>query len=395
MKTRRGWIRAHRFFTPILLVAVMLAGSMAGAAENWFERGLIELKNGRYQRAVEAFSVAIESVPHDFEALNNRGFARIYTGDYDGAIDDCSKAIQFNPGSAKAYNNRGFARIFKESYGAAIADFDRAVAINPRYVDAYSNRCLAWIRQERYAQAITDCSRALAINPRSAKSLYNRGFALDRQGDPDGAMGDYIQALTVNPDYIEVFNNIAWILATSPDRRLRDGQRAVALAEKAVAHAPDVNFMDTLAAAYAEAERYDEAVALENRVVSILAADGAAGDIGPHVERLSLYEERRPYRDPVKIRSVSAVTDLNRKLETLDRLMQTPGIQKTDYQSLKTDAAQAAVLETPGMAGEAAPAVRMAQATPAPVASEIRVPDQTVFTPAGRPVWIKLAGESD
>ena len=302
MKTRRIAKLTASFIAPGLLTLILVCSSAAAESQNWFEQGLVELKNGHYQRAVEAFTFAIEAVPHDFEALNNRGFARIYTGDYDGAIADCTMAITLNPGSAKAYNNRGFAYIFKGSYGKALKDFDQAITINPRYVDAYSNRCLARIRQERYPQAVTDCSQALAINPRSAKSLYNRGFARDRQGDPAGALGDYVQALSVNPDYIEVLNNIAWILATSPDERLRDGKRAVALAERANAHATDINFMDTLAAAYAEAGRYDDAVAMANRVISMLAESGGASELGPHVERLSLYEEGRPYRDPVRIR---------------------------------------------------------------------------------------------
>ena len=394
MKTRRRAIRNAAIIAALLLAWGLLDGLAAGATDNWFEQGLVELKNGRYQRAVDAFTVAIEAVPHDFEALNTRGFARIYTGDYDGAITDCTQAITYNPGSAKSYNNRGFAYIFKESYEAAVRDFDRAIAINPRYVDAYSNRCLAHIRQGQYTRAVTDCSQALAINPRSAKALYNRGFARDRQGDPGGALGDYLQALSVKPDYIEVYNNIAWILATSSDERLRDGERAVALAERAAAHTADVNCMDTLAAAYAEAGRYEEAVAMENRVISILAAKGAASDLGPHVERLSLFEEGRPYRDPIRIRSVSAVTDLERKLETLDRLMKPGGIQPADYPMPENGAAVKATLDTEAPGATDGPAVQLAQATSPPAPEEIQVLDQTVYTPVDTPVEITLLAES-
>ncbi len=393
--TRRIVKLTAGFIAPGLLALILVCSIAAAETQNWFEQGLVDLKNGRYQRAEEAFTLAIEAVPHDFEALNNRGFARIYTGDYDGAIADCTKAIAYNAGSAKAYNNRGFAYIFKGAYGEALKDFDRAIDINPRYVDAYSNRCLAWIRQERYPQAVTDCSQALAINPRSAKSLYNRGFARDRQGDPAGALGDYVQALSVNPDYIEVLNNIAWILATSPDERLRDGERAVALAERATAYAPDVNFMDTLAAAYAEAGRYDEAVAMANRVISMLADSGAGGELAPHVERLSLYEEGRPYRDPVRIHSVSAVTDLSREFETLDRLTQPNRIQTADYQPLETNAAVVPALDTSGPAGETAPPVRLVQSPTPPEPGELRVADQTIFTPKDAPVEITLNAESD
>jgi tetratricopeptide (TPR) repeat protein/cell division septation protein DedD len=388
MKTRKHGGRIKVYIAVILMFLGFTGGNLPGASENWFEQGLIELKQGRYQRAVDAFTLAIESAPQDFEAYNNRGFARIYTGDYDGAISDCSQAIRHNPGSAKAYNNRGFAYIFKESYKMALSDFDRAIAINPRYVDAHSNRCLAEIRLERYPRAVADCGKALAINPRSAKALYNRGFARDRQGDHAGALEDYIQALKVNPDYIEVFNNIAWILATSQDERLRDGQRSVALAEKALAHTTEVNFLGTLAAAYAEAGRYDEAVAMENRLVSILAARGTVRDLRPHVERLSLYEEGRPYRDPVKVQSVSAVTDLNQKFEALDRFIQA----QSDH--LAADSLSVEDQAT-GESASAPEAVSTAQAPSGPSMDAPRVRDQTVSTPAGEPVEIALSAESD
>ena len=259
--------------------------------------------------------MALEAVPDDFEALNNRGFARIYTGDYDGAIEDCSRSIAINPGSAKAYNNRGLARLFTGAFDEAILDFNQAITINPRYVDAYSNRGLAWSQKEDYPRAIADCTEALHLNPRSAKALYSRGFARDRQGDPGGAMRDYIQVLRINPGYIEAFNSMAWIMATSPDDRLRDGRRAVAYAEKAVGNSsPDINFLDTLAAAYAEAGRFEEAIAIENRIISLLAAARQTDAITMHVQRMNRYEEGRPYREPITIQSVSAVTDLQGEL---------------------------------------------------------------------------------
>ncbi|GEM_PF-2951029 len=388
---RHGWL--HLLGQTVLLGSLILGWTTSVTAENWFEKGLADLKAKNYPAAVDKFTLAIEAVPNDFEALNNRGFARIYTGDYEGAIEDCTRSIDINPGSAKAYNNRGFARLFTGAYDAAITDFNKALSINPRYVDAYSNRCLAWTRKEDYTRAIADATEALHLNPRSAKALYNRGYARDRQGDPGGAMRDYIQALEVNPDYIEVFNNMAWIMATSPDERLRDGRRAVAYAQKAVGTTPDINFLDTLAAAHAESGHFDEAIAIENRIISLLASARQTDQIAMHVKRMNRYEEGRPYREPIAIHSVSAVTDLQSALEVLDKQVFT--------QKIATPTAFDAEKVVPDFPAATPPAnqaprrILTAQSDPAPAPSLPEAYNQSLQTPPGFPVEIILAAEPE
>jgi tetratricopeptide (TPR) repeat protein/cell division septation protein DedD len=364
----------------------------AGAVENWFERGLADIRAGNYQAAVDHFSKAIEAVPEDFEAYNNRGFAKISIGDYEGAIEDCSRSITINPGSAKAYNNRGLARLFIGEFDPAIMDFNQAITINPRYVDAYSNRCLAWARKEDYPQAIADCSEALHLNPRSAKALYSRGYARDRQGDPGGAMRDYIQVLRVKPDYAEAFNSLAWIMATSPDDRLRDGRRAVAYAQKAVDMAPEINFLDTLAAAYAEAGRFDEAIATENRIISLLAATRQTDAIAVHVKRMSRYEEGRPYREPLRVRPVSAVTDLQGELVTLDPLVFAPQTVHAAYQPA------AMVEDLTSDVSVTRPKPRQMLLAQAEAQPPVTVPEaisQSIQTAPGQPVEINLTARPD
>jgi tetratricopeptide (TPR) repeat protein/cell division septation protein DedD len=381
----------HLFRLTFLLCILLAAATTTTATENWFEQGLAALKTKDYQTAVDKFTLAIEAVPDDFEAFNNRGFARIYTGDYQGAIEDCSRSIAINSGSAKAYNNRGLARLFTGAFDEAITDFNQAITINPRYVDAYSNRGLAWSQKEDYPRAIADCTEALHLNPRAAKALYSRGFARDRQGDPGGAMRDYIQVLKVNSGYIEAFNSMAWIMATSPDDRLRDGRRAVAYAEKAVGSSPpDINFLDTLAAAYAEAGRFEEAIAIENRIVSLLAAARQADAIPMHVKRMNHYEEGRPYRDPITIRSVSAVTDLQGELQALDNLVFAPELTRVAYQPAET--VQGMTAESAAKSNVPKPML-LAQTAPAPPATVPDAYNQSIQTAPDTPVEITLGAE--
>ena len=90
---------------------------------------------------------------------------------------------------------------------------------------------------------------------------------------------------------------LAWILATATEPYLRDGERAVVLAERVVAAGASASTLDTLAAALAESGRFDEAIAMADRALAIL--DSTSGDFAAEIMgRRELYLRERPFRDP-------------------------------------------------------------------------------------------------
>ena len=94
----------------------------------------------------------------------------------------------------------------------------------------------------------------------------------------------------------ESLNNLAWLLATCPDSGLRDGKSAVAFAEKAVAATLRKNaaYLDTLAAAYAEAGQFAKAVSVQNEAIALLHDEKMKEDLA---SRLRLYQSNSPYRE--------------------------------------------------------------------------------------------------
>ena len=229
-------------------------------AENWYEQGISLLNSQKYEEAIKAFSMSIETLPHDYESYNKRGVSYIGAGDINRAVSDFTKAIE----------------------------------LNPLFADAFSNKCAALCDRGNYAQAIEDCSRALEINPRSAKAYNNRGIAWNNKGYFEKAIDDYIKAVEINPGYADALNNLAWIYATCSDKRFRSGQKAVSYAEKAVKLSPDPYYMDTLAAALAENNRFEEAAEVQEKVI---AAIGENENTGKYSEHLDLYEAHKPLRD--------------------------------------------------------------------------------------------------
>ena len=111
--------------------------------------------------------------------------------------------------------------------------------------------------------------QAVAIDPEAAGARRDLGEAYASQGRFDRALQRYSQALTALPDNVFLINRAAWILATSADDRLGNGARGRALAQHAVELTArhDVLSLDTLAAATAELDRFDDAARLADETL--------------------------------------------------------------------------------------------------------------------------------
>jgi tetratricopeptide (TPR) repeat protein len=228
--------------------------------EGWIEKEtLIPLK-----QAVEFFTKALEENP-DATAINHqlRAHARQATGDLDGAIADISEAIRLEPDSAELFDHRAVLWTEKKDLGKALADIDEAVRLRPD----------------------------------STHMLTTRGLIRMRKADYAGAAKDFDEAQKADDANPYAHNALAWLLATCPDADVRSGRRAVTHAEKAVELTERKHgaFLDTLAAAYAEVQRFDDAIRVQQEALGdreFLLGSGNQAN-----ERLELYRQRKAYRE--------------------------------------------------------------------------------------------------
>ena len=141
---------------------------------------------------------------------------------------------------------------------------------------------------------IRDCTEAIRIDPKFAAAYHNRGRAWRGKKEYDKAIQDFTQATRVDPLYGGAYNSLAWLRATFPDAKYRNGQQAVDEATKACELADWKNgeWLSTLAAAYAELGDFKKAVAWQSRALELTSADEAEA----LKAQLALYQGRRPYR---------------------------------------------------------------------------------------------------
>ena len=148
-------------------------------------------------------------------------------------------------------------------------------------------------------RALFHASRAIAWEPnpsRRAFDLYLRAQIHKALHQPDESLRDYDEAIRIVPNYAVALSGSAWLRATCPDERFRDGKKAVEHASKAceLAQWKDFDSIDTLAAAHAEAGDFDKAIELETKALDDPEWAKANGDGGR--KRLAMYREKKPYR---------------------------------------------------------------------------------------------------
>ena len=201
-------------------------------------------------------------------------------------------------GAAEAFQ-RGVSAYEKDDLDTSIADFTEAIRLDPEFAEAYCGRGISYRNKGEYDKAIADYTEAIRLDPKLADAYCSRGIAYEQKGEIDSAIGDYMEAIRLNPKNAITHNNLAWLLATCSEDRLRDGQRAIDNATQAceLMEWEIWNSLDTLAAAYAETGKFDKAVELQQKAVELATKDAE----NYHVrKRLKLYKDGKPYRMAAK-----------------------------------------------------------------------------------------------
>lgn len=295
--------------------ALRLAPKNAAVYNN---RGYAHHAKGDDDKAIEDFNEAMRINPQLSLGYISRAAVRHEKKEYDEALQDYNEALRLDPYDADTYLSRGWVWYDKREYRKAIEDFSQTLRINPKDVYGYASRMAAWQALHAYDNAIKDCSQAIELAPKDVKlylergrywrckgeidkaiSDYNaalqidpknergyglRGFAWHCQHEYDKAIADYRTAIELDPKSTVNYTNLAFLLATARDEKVRNAELALEMAEKSLTVDASRSYaISAKACALALQGDFEAAIALEKKALEDAAfAEDTAIDGGVH-----------------------------------------------------------------------------------------------------------------
>ena len=198
-----------------------------------------------------------------------------------------------NPDASVALHAQAADEACRGQYDLALKDIDQAIVLNPDERN-YGLRASIYQLQGKDDLAIKDLSRAIAINPDYTSAYLKLATIYSFEGNTNLASSSIAKALAADRHDSVVLNGAAWLMATSADPQVLNGDAAVKYAIEAcdITSFSDASILDTLAASYARDGKYDEAVKWEKEALRI---HGGLPSNSGYRRRLVLYEEGRPF----------------------------------------------------------------------------------------------------
>ena len=259
-------------------------------------RSRVYLLKGDVLSALEDLNEADRLLPDDVSVLVMRGQVYRMTGQVAKARQDVDRALSIDGQNAEALLLRSSVSSDMEDYDQAIADLRALLQRNPQSEILRVELARVYSAARRPSRALEIMDAGLADEPQNPTLLRHKADTLLSMGRHKGAIKVYELALEVDSRDVGVLNNFSWVLATSPDDDVRDGQRSLKLAKTAceLTDHSQSHILSTLAAAYAELGDFEQALIWSDKAVEteaetekkdILEAEGKS------------YQLKKPWRE--------------------------------------------------------------------------------------------------
>ena len=245
--------------------------------------------------AVEAATKAFELEPRDLNALMLRAQLNMQQDKLDSAMADLNRILQARPGQPQALLLRSGVYVDQKKYVEAIRDLREIARMNPENDLIRLQAAQIYVAGGWPRFAIQVLGGMLSANPENASALRSRGDAYLNIGRHADAIADFDKALRLDPDNTGILNNLAWVLATSPDDKLRDPERSIKLATKAceLTDFKAAHILSTLASGYAEKGDFETALKWSAKAVEL--SQGESKD--QLKKELESYQQKKPWRE--------------------------------------------------------------------------------------------------
>lgn len=306
------------------------------SARAYLKRGNRAAAEGRLDAALSDYRRGVEADPEDALLRYNLALALVRSGASSDALKHLRAAIEIDPDYRDAHFNLGALLSEQGDLAGAVHHLERAHAIDSSDATAHLQLARGLLALGRRAEGIQELRAvvdAATLQPRvAADAAVDLGRALAQEGDLPAAAQEYLRAVDLAPEKAEarfgaamamllagddaaalrvleagvrelsgeigLTHALARLLATSTASRVRNGERALLLAQSVFREQPSLDHAETLAMAYAETGDFESAVHWQREVVQRAQASGDADRVAVAQSRLTQYQQDQPVRAP-------------------------------------------------------------------------------------------------
>ena len=244
------------------------------------------------------FSHAVAVTRDNGVAHLNLGYALDKEGRKDKAMKEYRIAVELEPDVAEPHNN--LANLLDDAGhpDEAIAEFQKALRINSRFVAAHNNLGTLLVKLGRFDEALKEYAASAQLTPNDWHPPYLIGQALLKQGRDTEAISYFRQAVKLDSDNPQVLVYLAQVLASDKNPQVRDGNTALAMAARAndLTGGNQPVMIDAMAMAYAEIGQFTNAQETAAYALKLATAYNMTNDVTVVRQRLQLYKNNQPFR---------------------------------------------------------------------------------------------------
>jgi tetratricopeptide (TPR) repeat protein len=266
------------------------------SSSNYAIRARIYAAQEKLKESLDDLNRAIEMEPQNLGAVLYRARIHLAMDNLEQAKEDIDRVLQADPNLAQGLLLRSMISYTEKQYGAAIADIRKVLEQDPKNVAWRIQLASYYSASGRPRKAVELFTELLEEDQALLPALRGRADALLSYGKHSEAIRDYEKGLEIEPKHTGILNNLAWVLATSPEDGVRDAQRSIKLATLACEETEykEAHILSTLAAGYAEAGDFETAIKWSTKAVEL----GAGTDVEESLRKeLESYRQGKVWRE--------------------------------------------------------------------------------------------------
>jgi tetratricopeptide (TPR) repeat protein len=251
-----------------------------------------------WRNDIALFRHTIEVTPPNPTAHFSLGYALLLAGKNDEAMKEFRATLAIQPDHEQALIYWADLLAVAGKFDEALKHYYAALQLNPRSIAAHNGLGTLFAHTGHFDDALKEYAESEKIAPLDWHAPFLTGKALLKAGRDAEAIACFQKVLTLAPYNPHALIFIAQVLASDENAQIRNGQMALALAQKAneISGGTRPDALDAIAMAQAELGDFDEAKKTAQLALDFAAAFDVTNDVPLINQQLELYKTDKKFR---------------------------------------------------------------------------------------------------